>query len=130
MRVVYSNVGETDDLIGLYPYAPLHDMRRALQSVDPRKRTDIPLEERKLVRDAILQAFYALRESFLVELDIREPDSPIIPSGARRRKQPGAAPYAKRLKDKQVGLYGAHPAPRRQEIDNLLDQLRAKEEAA
>jgi hypothetical protein len=130
MRVVYSNVGETDDLVGLYPYAPLHDMRRALQSVDPRKRTEIPAEERKLVRDAILQAFYALRESFLVELDIREPDSPIIPSAARRQKQPGAASYAKRLKDKQAAIYRSHAAPRRPEIDALLDQLRAKEEAA
>lgn len=130
MRVVYANVGETDDLIGLYPYAPLHDMRRALQSIDPRKRSDISIEERKLVRDAILQAFYALRESFLVELDIREPDSPIIPSAARRRKQPGAAGYAKRLKDKQVAIYRSHPAPVRPDVDQLLDQLRAKEDAA
>ena len=37
MRSVYQNVGETGDLIGLYPYAPLHDMRRALQTLDPRK---------------------------------------------------------------------------------------------
>lgn len=56
MRVVYANVGETDQLVGLYPYALLHDMRRALQSIDPRKRSDIAAEERKLVRDAILQA--------------------------------------------------------------------------
>ena len=41
MRIVYRNVGETDSLIGLYPYAPLHDMRRALQTLDPRKRQDI-----------------------------------------------------------------------------------------
>ena len=37
MRSVYQNVGETSDLIGIYPYAPLHDMRRALQTLDPRK---------------------------------------------------------------------------------------------
>ena len=37
MRSVYRNVGETDNLVGLYPYAPLHDMRRALQTLDPRK---------------------------------------------------------------------------------------------
>jgi hypothetical protein len=37
MRSVYQNVGETGDLIGLYPFAPLHDMRRALQTLDPRK---------------------------------------------------------------------------------------------
>ena len=68
MRVVYANVGETSRLIGLYPFAPLHDMRRALQSLDPRKRSDISSEERKLARDAILQSFYALRENFLIEL--------------------------------------------------------------
>ena len=90
MRVVYANVGETSTLIGLYPFAPLHDMRRALQSLDPRKRTDISPEQRKLVRDAILQSFYALRENFLIELDIDEPDHPIIVSAARRRKHPGA----------------------------------------
>src|SRR5215467_14493980 len=32
MRSVYQNVGETRDLIGLYPYAPLHDMRRDRKS--------------------------------------------------------------------------------------------------
>ncbi|MFA5901713.1 MAG: hypothetical protein WC829_21655 [Hyphomicrobium sp.] len=128
MRVVYANVGETDDLVGLYPYAPLHDMRRALQSIDPRKRSDISPDERKLVRDAILQAFYALRESFLVELDIGEPDSPILPVAARRRKTPGSTSRAERLKLRQVGIYDAHPAVRRPEIDGLLGQLRAKEE--
>ena len=90
MRVVYANVGETDDLIGLYPFAPLHDMRRALQSLDPRKSTDMSPEQRKLVRDAILQSFYALRENFLIELDIDAPEHPILPAAARRRKHPGA----------------------------------------
>ena len=46
MRSVYRNVGETDDLIGLYPYAPLHDMRRALQTLDPRKNPDADAETR------------------------------------------------------------------------------------
>jgi hypothetical protein len=130
MRVVYANVGETDQLIGLYPYAPLHDMRRALQSIDPRKRSDVTPEERKLVRDAVLQAFYALRESFLVELDIAEPDHPIVPAAARRRKQPGATRSAKRLKDQQIAAYREHAAPGRADIDALLDRLRTQEEAA
>ncbi|CAN1723518.1 conserved protein of unknown function [Hyphomicrobium sp. 1Nfss2.1] len=129
MRVVYANVGETDELIGLYPYAPLHDMRRALQTIDPAKGGVSP-EERKLIRDAILQAFYALRESFLVELDIGEPDNPIIPHAARRRKQPGATRRAQRLKEKQAATYTSHPAPRRAEIDELLGQLRTREEPA
>ena len=51
MRSVYQNVGETDDLIGIYPYAPLHDMRRALQTLDPRKAPDADAEARNLARD-------------------------------------------------------------------------------
>jgi hypothetical protein len=38
MRSVYKNVGETNRLVGLYPYEPLHDMRRALQTLS-RART-------------------------------------------------------------------------------------------
>lgn len=37
MRIVYANVGETDDLVGLYPYAPLHHMRLTLEALDPRR---------------------------------------------------------------------------------------------
>jgi hypothetical protein len=128
MRVVYGNVGETEDLIGLYPFAPLHDMRRVLQSIDPRKRTDVSPEERKLARDAILQAFYALRENFLEELDIGEPDSPIVISAARRRKRPGATSRARRMEGGQVGANQRSPGPRRLEIDDLLGQLLAKEQ--
>lgn len=130
MRVVYANVGETSTLIGLYPFAPLHDMRRALQSIDPRKRSDIPVSERKLVRDAILQSFYALRENFLEELDIAEPDSPIVAAGARRRKQPGATRRAQSSQTTQLDVYAGHPAPRRPEVDELLGRLRAQERAA
>jgi hypothetical protein len=129
MRVVYANVGETPTFIGLYPFAPLHDMRRALQSIDPRKRPDVPLEEKKLARDAILQSFYALRENFLEELDLDAPDSPIIASSARRRKKPGATSGARKIEASQVSDYQRHPAPRRAEIDQLLGQLLAKEQA-
>ena len=48
MRIVYRNVGETDELIGLYPYAPLHDMRRALQTIDPRNNQSVSPEARSL----------------------------------------------------------------------------------
>ncbi len=101
MRIVYGNAGETADLVGLYPYAPLHDMRRALQSIDPRKRSDIPAEEKKLARDAILQSFYALRENMLEELDLDEPAHPLLISGGRRLKQPGATRSARARQDKQ-----------------------------
>ena len=90
MRSVYRNVGETNGLIGLYPYAPLHDMRRALQTLDPRKTPSPDADARNLVRDAILQSFYALRETFLEELDLEEPDHPLLISSGRRAKKSGS----------------------------------------
>jgi hypothetical protein len=128
MRVVYSNVGETDELVGLYPFAPLHDMRRALQTLDPRKRNDGTPEERKLVRDAVLQAFYALRENFLEELDLDEPDNPLTVSVARRLKQPGATGRGRKLEGRQIATYERHEAPRRLEIETLLWRLHAEEQ--
>ena len=122
MRIVYRNVGETDDLIGLYPYAPLHDMRRALQSLDPRKRSDLTEADRKLARDAILQSFYALRENFLEELDLKEPDNPLLISGGRRLKQPGSARRARRRQDRQRIKQNSTPAAR-QDVDAFLSGL-------
>jgi hypothetical protein len=129
MRIVYCNVGETDDLVGLYPYAPLHDMRRALQSIDPRKRSDIPVEERKLVRDAILQSFYALRENFLEELDLDEPAHPLLISGGRRLKSPGAARRARSHQDGQKKRHGQSSGPRA-DVDALLASLYQDEQRA
>ena len=104
-------------------------MRRALQSLDPRKRTDISPEQRKLVRDAILQSFYALRENFLIELDIDEPNHPIIVSAARRRKHPGATSAALKMEVAQLDNYERDAAPRRAEVEALLWQLHANEKA-
>ena len=50
MRAVYSNVGETQKLIGLYPYAPLHDIRRALQTLKPTPARIATADERDLAR--------------------------------------------------------------------------------
>jgi hypothetical protein len=126
MRSVYQNVGETDRLIGLYPYAPLHDMRRVLQTLDPADKPHATAGERKLVRDAILQSFYALRETFLEELDQEEPDHPLLNSGGRRIKASGATDRAldalKRQKARQDRT--TPPDPR---IDAILAELRAKE---
>lgn len=128
MRIVYRNVGETDTLVGLYPYAPLHDMRRALQSLDPRKSKSITPEHRKLVRDAILQSFYALRENFLEELDLEEPVHPLLISGGRRLKQSGFTSGAKRrlVRQRQHQLKTEHPRP---DIDLLLYELHREENA-
>lgn len=128
MRVVYANVGETDGLIGLYPFAPLHDMRRALQSIDPRKRSDVTPQERKLVRDAILQAFYALRENFLEELDLSEPDTPLAAPVARRLKRPGVTARGRKLEARQTRTYENHGATRRDEVEALLWRLHAEEQ--
>lgn len=129
MRIVYRNVGETDALIGLYPYAPLHDMRRVLQTLDPRKRQDITPEERKVARDAVLQAFYALRETFLEELDLEEPHHSLLATASRRGKRDGATGRAVRLRDRQAATNAASPGPR-PEIDALLWGLRDKEKSA
>jgi hypothetical protein len=126
MRIVYRNAGETDQLVGLYPYAPLHDMRRVLQTLDPRSGAEITVEQKKLVHDAILQAFYALRETFLEELDLEEPHHPLLISGAHRLKVPGAAVSALALQDYQRRRLGRDPAPR-PDIDALLAELRTKE---
>ncbi|MDX2287509.1 MAG: hypothetical protein NW217_01630 [Hyphomicrobiaceae bacterium] len=123
MRVVYKNSGETDALIGLYPYAPLHDMRRALQSVDPRTRTTIPVAERRLVRDAILQSFYALRENFLEELDLEEPRHPLLIAGGRRLKVPGASARARARQSRERERQLSAKASVRPDIEELLARL-------
>lgn len=126
MRIVYKNSGETDTLIGLYPYAPLHDMRRVIQTLDPRNPQSPTEEHKKLVRDAILQAFYALRESFLEELDLEQPTNPLLISGGRRFKKSGAELSARTLQDRQRQRHDNSPAPR-PDIETLLSELRAKE---
>ena len=90
MRIVYRNVGETNRYIGLYPYEPLHDMRRALESLDPRKDEQITDKQQKFVHGEIEQAFLALREVFLEEIDLEEPYRPITTVRARRDKVSGA----------------------------------------
>jgi hypothetical protein len=126
MRSVYQNVGETDELVGLYPFAPLHDMRRALQTLDPRKNPNVDAETRNLVRDAILQSFYALRETFLEELDLEQPDRPLLIYGGRRAKKPGVPAWAKRAQDRERARQD-RAAPPDARIDAMLAQLYDKE---
>lgn len=128
MRTVYRNVGETEELIGLYPYAPLHDMRRALQTLDPREQPAPTAEQRKLVRDCVLQAFYAVREGFLEELDLEPPDRPILTFGARRMKKPGAAGSASRAQGREGELLDRF-APRDARISAFLTGLYNKEQS-
>ncbi len=126
MRIVYKNAGETDGLIGLYPYAPLHDMRRALQTLDPRAAIPATDDQKKLVKEAILQAFYGLRETFLEELDLEEPEHPLLISGAHRLKVPGAHMSALVRQDNQLHRL-ERSTPQRPDVDAMLAELRAKE---
>lgn len=126
MRIVYQNAGETRDLVGLYPYAPLHDMRRALQAIDPRVAGELSVEQRHLARDAILQSFYALRENFLEELDLEEPRHPLLISGGRRLKQSGATGRARSLQNRQARKQEKSNG-QRPDVDDFLARLYANE---
>ena len=126
MRIVYRNAGETGGLIGLYPFEPLHDMRRALQTLDPRLSMEVTTDQKNLARDAILQAFNALRETFLEELDLEEPHHPLLISGARRLKSPGADVAALVMQDHQRRRL-ERQAQIRPDIDMMLAGLRDNE---
>ena len=105
MRIVYSNVGETEEKIGLYPYAPLHHMRVVMESLDPRKGHPTA-EQRYVARGEIWDAFNAIREHFLDEFDIEEPTRPILIYHMKRRKSDGATDEAIKRKDRQLEIAG------------------------
>ncbi|NJM34758.1 MAG: hypothetical protein HC850_08650 [Rhodomicrobium sp.] len=110
MRIVYSNVGETDELIGLYPYSPLHHMRVVMESLDPRKGTPTP-EQRYAARGEIWDAFNAIREHFLDEFDIEEPSRPILVYRMKRQKRDGATKDAIRRRDQQLRFIENRQSP-------------------
>lgn len=126
MRIVYRNSGETEDFIGYYPYEPLHDMRRAIQTLDPRKSEEVSEAQCQLVRRAIDQAFGALRETFLEELDLEEPDHPLLVRGARRRKIHGASVPALIRHDLQQIRHDRDP-DMKDDIQEMLDRERSNE---
>ncbi len=110
MRSVYKNVGETGSLVGLYPYEPLHDMRRALQDLEPHKRPNISERKQTDARQKILSAWYALRERFLEELDLEAPDKPLLVPMSRRTKTQGATRRANHHLQAQGKLQKELPA--------------------
>lgn len=131
MRIVYRNIGETDDLIGLYPYSPLHDMRRALETLDPRTTNAPSAEQRSVVCEAIRQSFSALRETFLEELDLEEPTHGQLVSGARRMKRSGATRRARwRQKQQQRKLAKRSKTDLNDAVGDLLAQAYAREQAS
>lgn len=125
MRIVYRNVGETEGLVGLYPYAPLHDMRRALQTIDPRTQAAIPDADRGLARQAIQQSFNALRENFLEELDLQAPSHPLLISGGRRMKAAGATRSALAQEERQRKRRDA--SGEASPIEQMLEAQRSQE---
>jgi hypothetical protein len=108
MRIVYANVGETDELVGLYPYSPLHHMRVVMEGLDPRKGSPTP-EQRYAARGEIWDAFNAIREHFLDEFDIEEPTRPILIYAMKRKKREGATPEALKRKERQAKLAEKQP---------------------
>lgn len=127
MRAVYRNVGENDRQIGIYPYEPLHDMRRALHSLKPEAGREPSPDDRQLARDAIMQAFYALRETFLEELDLEAPDKPLLIQNSRRLKKTGAPNWARRMQTNQNKRY-AKVSPADPQIAAFLGALYDKEQ--
>src|SRR5262249_40425977 len=101
MRIVYANVGETDEFIGLYPYEPLHDMRRSFDAIDPRSEASATADDRDRVRGEIWDAFNAIREHFLDEFEIEEPSNPMVFRHMRRMRKPGASKGAWKLQRRQ-----------------------------
>ena len=100
MRIVYKNVGETDELIGIYPFSPLHHMHRVMKSLDPRTGT-ASVEDKFKARGEIWDAFDAIREHFLDEFDIEEPNRPVLIKHMKRKKREGAADYALQMVEAQ-----------------------------
>lgn len=88
VRGVYLNVGEDSAYRGLYPYEPLHDVRRILRGLG-----ESPSEqELREARDRIQNAWHALRPAFLAELEPAEPTSPITYWWARDKRKEGRTP--------------------------------------
>jgi hypothetical protein len=101
-------------------------MRRVLQTLDPRNGPSTA-DYRKLARDTILRSFYALRDEYLAELDLEEPDTPLLLSGARRLSRPGALAAARSLQKGQIAEHKQNARPD-DPSDALLLELNEKEE--
>jgi hypothetical protein len=90
MRAVYRNVGETEQEIGLYPFEPMHDMRRALDELG---FANMSPEKQKEARERILSAWSAFRWSFLREFSAPSPTHYVVLRGVTdpRRVRPECA---------------------------------------
>src|SRR5262249_50287734 len=75
MRGVYRNVSETEAAIGLYPFEPLHDMRRELERLGCR---DLDAKARHAALKEVIDSWNAFRWSFLREFSTPMPTHHIV----------------------------------------------------
>lgn len=74
VRGVYRNVGENERKIGLFPFEPLHDMRRTLEELG---WTYVTTERQVKARKSLIKSWNALRCAFLKEFSTPEPPHPV-----------------------------------------------------
>ena len=79
VRGVFRNVEETEAEIGLFPFEPLHDMRRALESLG---FVDVSVGKQEIARKQIIRSWNALRWAFLKEFSTPETAHPITSRNA------------------------------------------------
>lgn len=79
MRSVYRNVGESRTAIGLFPFEPLHDMRKTLEAAPARlaAATGDKAVLRGEIQAELTDSWQALRAEFLRELGAPFPTHPI-----------------------------------------------------
>ncbi len=78
IRAVYKNIDEDVDGTGLYPFEPLHDMRKVLKLCSPHCSSK---ERREQARTEFQKAWYTLKSSYLKELPRVVPSQPIVVRG-------------------------------------------------
>ena len=69
------NVGESSQKIGLYPFEPLHDIRKCLEALG---FTELDARQKQAYIDKVDRAWDALRYCFLKEFDRPSAAYPIV----------------------------------------------------
>lgn len=103
MRGVYRNKGESDEFRGLFPYEPLHDMRKSLESLGHHPHDGVRAEA---ARQTILARWNALRPRFLAEFAPPEPTAPMVQRGSVDKRCDGVAPPQRRFSWERPSLGG------------------------
>lgn len=103
VRGVYRNVGETNRLVGFRPFEPLVTMLSCLERADPQGNKTV--DSATIVAE-IEESWNALREVFLDEFVLPEPEHSVLSQNARRLKSPGATLTAQLTKSSQTRRYG------------------------